>query len=143
MPETPRAKSVLPPRQTPKRALSTSPRKGLRLPPRRAPQNQAATTAGVNAEAGPSEVRKLPPRRVPQNQKAATTGVNAEAGPSNSVITGIPLVVTGNEDLLVLPPIPRDIYEELTTLFDDCDSPLEGPETSDEESKRRKFCWGE
>jgi hypothetical protein len=59
------------------------------------------------------------------------------------VITGIPLVITENEDLLVLPPIPRDTYEELTTLFDDCDSPLEDPDTSDEELKRRKFGWDE
>ena len=144
-PETPRAKSVLPPRQTPKRVLdispSKSPKKGRRLPPRRVPPNQAATTAEVNAEAGPSKVLKLPPRRVPQNQTAATTGVNAEAGPSRSVIAGIPLVVTENEDLLVLPPILRDIFEELTSLFDDCDSPFEGPETSDEESKRHKFGW--
>jgi hypothetical protein len=66
-----------------------------------------------------------------------------EAGPSNSIITGIPLVVTRNEDLLVLPPIPRDIFKELTTLFDDCDSPLKGPDTSDEESKHHKMGWPE
>ena len=86
-------------------------------------------------------MHKLPPRRAPQNQTAATAGVNAEAGPSRSVIAGIPLVVAGNEDLLVLPPIPREIFEELTSLFDDDDSSIRNPETSDEESKRRKFGW--
>ena len=143
---TPRAKSVAPPRQTPKRALDTSPskspKKGSRLPPRRVPQNETATTdVKRDAEAGPYTVHKLPPRRAPQNQTAVTAEVNAEAGPSRVVVAGIPLVVAGNEDLLVLPPIPREIFKELTSLFDDGDSSIRDPETSDEESKRRKLGW--
>jgi hypothetical protein len=104
-------------------------------------QNQTATTdVKCDTEAGPSTGRRLPPWQAPQNKTAAMAN---EVGPSNSVITGTPLVVTRNEDLLVLPLIPRDIFKELTTLFNDCDSPLKGPDTSDEESKHCKMGWPE
>jgi hypothetical protein len=71
------------------------------------------------------------------------TAANAEAGPSLScvAITGTPQVVTGNEELLVLPPMPREIFDELTTMFDHPDSSLTDPDTSDKESKQRKFGW--
>jgi hypothetical protein len=84
--------------------------------------------------------RRLPPRRAPRKQQD-TTAADAEAGPSCVVITGTPQVVTGNEELLVLPPMPREIFEELTTMFDHPDSSLTDPDTSDDESKRRKFGW--
>ena len=43
-----------------------------------------------------------------------------------------------SKDLLVLPPLPRDVFEELMTMFDGADS-LTKLETSDKEAKRRKF----
>ena len=79
------------------------------LPPRRAPKLDMNTTqkgAIVPAFSG-----KLPLHRAPQ-------AARAEVGPSRLVLSGCPQQVTG-EELLVLPPIPRDIFEELTTLFDD------------------------
>ena len=56
------------------------------------------------------------------------------------VITGSPKLVSGN-DLLALPPIPIDIYQELTSMFGGVDSSNGQDEAgmSDEEATRRKF----
>ena len=79
------------------------------LPPRCAPKlDMKSTQKGANV---PPFSGKLPLRRAPQ-------AAGAEAGPSRLVLTGCPQQVTG-EELLVLPPIPREIFEELTSLFDD------------------------
>ena len=84
------------------------PAKSGRLPPRRAPKlDMKSTQKGANV---PAFSGKLPPRRAPQ-------AAGAEVGPSRLVLTGCPQQVTG-EDLLVLPPIPREIFKELTSLFD-------------------------
>ena len=140
------AKSVTPLHQTPKRALGTSlsksPKKGSRLPLQRVPQDQIATTdVKQDIKAGPYTVQRLPPCQAPQNKTATMAKVNTEAGPSHSVITRILLVVAGNKDLLVLPPILREIFEELTLLFDNGDSTIREPDTSDEESKHHKLGW--
>ena len=67
-----------------------------------------STQKGANV---PAFSGKLPPRCAPQ-------AAGAEVGPSCLVLAGCPQQVTG-EDLLVLPPIPREIFEELTSLFND------------------------
>jgi hypothetical protein len=54
-----------------------------------------------------------------------------------TVVTRTPQVVTGS-DLLVLPPIPREVFNELTSMFDNPDSSLMEPEMSDEEAKAHK-----
>ena len=79
------------------------------LPPRRAPKLDVdATKKGPDV---PAFSGRLPPRRAPQ-------AVGAEMGPSRLLLTGCPQPVTGG-DLLVLPPMPLEIFEELTSLFDD------------------------
>lgn len=57
-------------------------------------------------------------------------------------VTGYPQHVPVNQDLLVLPPIPRDLYNELTALTDDpvSDCSTTEPETSEDEIERRKLC---
>ena len=50
-------------------------------------------------------------------------------------------VVPANKEMLILPPIPREIFEELTTLFDDVDSHTGSttePETDEDEIERCK-----
>ncbi|KAH8982318.1 hypothetical protein EDB86DRAFT_3073688 [Lactarius hatsudake] len=68
-----------------------------------------------------------------------------EAGPSRVQVTGYPQQVSGGDDLLVLPPIPRDIYDELissydllTSSYNDVNSSATEPETSEDEQERRR-----
>ncbi|KAI9431145.1 hypothetical protein H4582DRAFT_2085407 [Lactarius indigo] len=68
-----------------------------------------------------------------------------EAGPSRLQVTGYPQQVSGGDDLLVLPPIPRDVYDELITSYDlisssynNINSSATEPETSDDEQERRR-----
>ncbi|KAH9048198.1 hypothetical protein EDB84DRAFT_1673277 [Lactarius hengduanensis] len=68
-----------------------------------------------------------------------------EAGPSRLQVTGYPQQVSGGDDLLVLPPIPRDIYDELissydllTSSYNDVNSSATEPETSEDEQERRR-----
>ena len=132
--DKPRTPQRLPPCRalkihTPKKAAS--PKKALTLKkalsPKKAvsPQFKAIGT-------------RLPPRHAPKNQWPATV-VTTEAGPvpSGLTVAGYAQFVSG-EDLLVLPPLPRDVFEELMMMFDGADS-LTELETSDEEAKRRKF----
>lgn len=129
----------------------------LRLPPRRAPKvltpKKATSPKKVLTPKKALSPKKavspqfkgigtrLTPRRAPKNQRPATD-VTTEAGPglSRLTVTGHAKFVSG-EDLLVLPPLPRDIFDELMTMFDGVASDsLTEPETSsDEEAKRRKF----
>jgi hypothetical protein len=123
-PATLRAVDKLPLQRTLKRGPTPSPRfkasaRPRRLPPLRAPENLLKR---ANAEAAKAEA------------------ANAEAGPSHLVVTGSPQVVAG-QDLLVLPPMPREVFDELTSMFDDVDSSRTEPETSDEGAKRRKCSW--
>ena len=68
------------------------------------------------------------------------TDANTEAGLSCVVITGSPKLISGN-DLLALPPIPIDIYQELTSMFGgiDCSNGRDEPGMSDEEATHHKF----
>ena len=77
----------------------------------------------------------------PKNQWLATD-VTSEAGlgPSGLTITGYTKFISG-EDLLVLPPILRDTFKELMTMFDGTANSLTILETSDEEAKHCKFSW--
>jgi hypothetical protein len=110
----------------------------LRLPPRRAPKNLTPKKArSPRKSVSPWKPgSRLPPRRAP---RPATTA-NTEAGPSRVVITGSPKLVSGNA-LLALPPIPVDIFDELTSMFGGVDSSIwrDEPGMSDEEATRRKF----
>ena len=133
--ENPGTPHRLPPRRapkilTPKKAISPkkvlTPKKALSPKKAVSPQFKGIGT-------------RLPPRRAPKNQRPATD-VTSEAGPGPSglTVTGHAKFVSG-EDLLVLPPIPRDTFEELMTMFDGTADSLTEPETSDDEAKRRKF----
>jgi hypothetical protein len=85
----------------------------------------------------------LPPRCAPQNvlktyscQILVTPRQDPQA---RLVVTGSPQVVTENQDLLVLPPIPRGIFDDHTSLFNAANSPLTEPETSYDNAKRRNL----
>ena len=79
------------------------------LPPRHATKLDVdATQKGPNV---PAFSGRLPLR-------CASQAVGAEMGLSCLLLTGCPQPVTGG-DLLVLPPMPLEIFEELTSLFDD------------------------
>jgi hypothetical protein len=124
---TPHAVDKLPLQRTPKRGLTPSP--------------QFTPSPRFKDSARP---RRLPPRCAPDNLRRANAAkaeaANAEAGPSRVVVTRTPQVVAGL-NLLALPPIPRDVFDELTSMFDDPDSSRKEPEMSDEEAKARKFGW--
>ena len=126
--ENPGTPQRLPPRRAPKILTpkkAASPKKVLTPKKAVSPQFKAIGT-------------RLPPRHAPKNQWPATV-VTTEAGPvpSGLTVAGYAQFVSG-EDLLVLPPLPRDVFEELMTMFDGADS-LTELETSNEEAKRRKF----
>jgi hypothetical protein len=95
-------------------------------------QKGGKTAQASNTKAGPSH-----------NQKGGKTphAPIAEVSLPPLKVTGKARVVSGNEDLLVLPPIPRDIFEELTSLFTDVDSQTGSTtelETSKDEIERCK-----
>jgi hypothetical protein len=95
-------------------------------------QKGRKTAQASNTEAGPS-----------RDQKGGKTphAPIAKASLPPLKVAGKARVVSGNEDLLVLPPIPRDIFKELTSLFADVDSQTGSttePETSEDEIERRK-----
>ena len=83
------------------------------------------------AEAGPS-----------RNQKGKTPQApTAKVSHPLLKLFGDARVVPANKEMLILPPIPREIFEELTTLFDDVDSHTGSTtelETDEDEIERRK-----
>ncbi|KAH9003252.1 hypothetical protein EDB83DRAFT_2533501 [Lactarius deliciosus] len=86
------------------------------------------------------DAKKLPcDPRCKQTGKVPEKQAKAEAGPSRLVVTGYPQQVFGGQDLLVLPPIPRDIYDELTSSHNGLNSSLTEPETSEDEQERRRI----
>ena len=91
----------------------------LRLPPRRVPKNLTLKKArSPRKSVSPWKPgSRLPPRCAP----CPTTIANTEAGPSHVVITSSPKLISGNT-LLALPPIPVDIFDELTSMFGGIDS---------------------
>jgi hypothetical protein len=113
MPASPQGKGGLSPRRSPKKVL------GMPVSPR-------------------VKRRRLPPQCAPQNLARLA---NTEAGPSHLIVSGSPHVVATKHDLLVLPPIPREVFEELTTMFSGPDSTLVEPGTSNEEAKARNIGW--
>ena len=95
-----------------------------RLPPTRETNDVAGTKRPYEAD-----VSVMPAEG--DSKRARTL---AEAGPSSLKIVGKPQYVPGSdkEVLLVLPPIPKSIYEELT------DDSLTEPESSEGEREIRK-----
>ncbi len=63
-----------------------------------------------------------------------------EAGPSTIKATGVPqFVPDSQEELLVLPPMPKSLFEELTTFHGDLDSSVTEPESSEDEARARGY----
>ena len=127
--ENPGTPQRLPPRRAPKILTpkkATSPKKVLTPKKAVSPQFKAIGT-------------RLPPHCAPKNQRPATD-VTTEAGPGPSglTVTGYAKLVS-SEDLLVLPPLLRDVFDELMTMFDGNADSLTKLETSDKEAKCRKF----
>ncbi|KAH9177191.1 hypothetical protein EDB89DRAFT_2064809 [Lactarius sanguifluus] len=75
------------------------------------------------------------PREASRNTTPAKRARQPSAGPSSIKLKGKPQYVPENEVLLVLPPMPRSLYNELT--FDDLDSSLTEPESSEDERAKR------
>ncbi|KAH8982022.1 hypothetical protein EDB92DRAFT_2103395 [Lactarius akahatsu] len=112
---------------TPRRALiEPTPPRGAIQPPGNT-QKRPRDPTGEQTEYPPAKQAKV------------------EAGPSRLQVTGYPQQVSGGDDLLVLPPIPRDIYDELISSYDlfsssynDVNSSATEPETSEDEQERRR-----
>ncbi|KAN0128006.1 hypothetical protein V8E53_014183 [Lactarius tabidus] len=83
---------------------------------------------------------RLPLLHAPENLLKRANAAKAVAGPSCLVVTGSPQVIAG-QDLLVLPPMPREVFNELTSMFDNVDSSCTELETSDAGAKRHKCGW--
>ncbi|KAH8976372.1 hypothetical protein EDB86DRAFT_3097135 [Lactarius hatsudake] len=94
----------------------------------------------------PGNTQKRP--RDPMGEKTKYPPVKqakVEVGPSHVQVTGYLQQVSGGDDLLVLPPIPRDIYDELISSYDlltlsynDVNSLATEPETSEDEQERHR-----
>ena len=105
----------------------------LRLPPRHVPK--VLTLKKAHSPRKSISPWKFSGRLPLQHAPHPTTTANTEAGPSHVVITSTPKLVSGN-DLLALPPIPIDIYHELTSMF----SSIKNEQgMSNEEATHHKF----
>ncbi|KAF8264673.1 hypothetical protein EI94DRAFT_1805486 [Lactarius quietus] len=61
-----------------------------------------------------------------------------QAGPSTIKVSAVPQYVPDSqEELLVLPPMPRSLFEELTMFPGDPDNSLTEPKTSEDEARAR------
>ncbi|KAH9018101.1 hypothetical protein EDB85DRAFT_2154729 [Lactarius pseudohatsudake] len=110
------------------------------VPPERLEEHLSLTElTPPRGETHSGDAKKLPcDPRCKQTGKVPEKQAKAEAGPSRLVVTGLPQQVSGGQDLLVLPPIPRDIYDELTSSHNSLNSSLTEPETSEDEQERRQ-----
>ena len=85
--------------------------------------------------AGPSSMSKGKERAIPPPEPPVT-------GPSS--LANIQLsphyMPDSQDELLVLPPMPKSIYDELMTLFDDLDSDLLAPESPSDDERRGAKC---
>jgi hypothetical protein len=79
--------------------------------------------------------RRLPPCHAPQNLARLA---NTKVGPSRLVVSGSLHVVAETRNLLVLPPMPREVFDKLTSMFNDPDSTLKEPGMS---KKACKYGW--
>ncbi|KAH8981984.1 hypothetical protein EDB86DRAFT_2834591 [Lactarius hatsudake] len=98
------------------------------------------TPPGVN-EDGVADTSSLTGTKCPREVSKDTTkgpvkrARQASAGPSTIKLKGKPQYIPENEVLLVLPPMPKSLYNELT--FDGLDSSLTEPESSEDERARQ------
>ena len=87
-------------------------------------------------QAGPSKVPQAGPSKVPQAglSKAPQAGPSRapQSVPSTVKVTGRPVYIPDSQELVVLPLMPRSLFDELTTFTDDSDSSATEPETEDE-----------
>ena len=110
------------------------PRSPLRLPPQHAPKVLTLKKALSPKKVSPYKFRGRLPLQCALRH---TTDANTKAGPSCMVITSSLKLIFGN-DLLALPPIPIDIYHELTSMFGSVNSSNEQG-MSNEEATCHKF----
>ena len=70
-------------------------------------------------------------------QKTPKASTVPQAGPSTIKGKGKAIYIPDSQELVVLPLMPRSLYDELTTLSDDSDSSATVPETEDEAEAQR------
>ncbi|KAH9021908.1 hypothetical protein EDB85DRAFT_2152098 [Lactarius pseudohatsudake] len=85
---------------------------------------------GVDAVVGTKR-----PREASRDPTPVKRARQPSAGPSTIKLKGKPQYVPENEVLLVLPPMPRSLYNELT--IDNLDTSLTKPESSEDECAMR------
>ncbi|KAI9431694.1 hypothetical protein H4582DRAFT_2084518 [Lactarius indigo] len=80
-----------------------------------------------------------------QTEHPPVKQAKVEGGPSRLQVTGHPQQVAGGDDLLVLPPILKDIYDKLilsyefiVSSYNDFNSLATEPETSEDEQEKRR-----
>src|SRR6266702_1897770 len=84
----------------------------------------------VNLRLGPEELGAV----------TMTSSALMETGPSTIKATGVPqFVPDSQEELLVLPPMPKSLFEELTTFHGDLDSSVTEPKSSEDEARARGY----
>ena len=117
----PKDGTVIPAAPKPDRVLKRSPGTAWAQPPAKFPKKDS-----IRVQEGPSNPSTAP-----------------KAGPSTVKITGVPQYVPDSqEELLVLPPMPRSLFEELTMFSDISDSSVTKPETSEDEACARRGVAG-
>ncbi|KAH9167310.1 hypothetical protein EDB89DRAFT_1910124 [Lactarius sanguifluus] len=96
-------------------------------PPLQQVADAGATPRGALVEPTPPQGAIQPPGNTQkrlhdpmgdQTEHPPAKQAKVEAGPSRHQVTAYPQQVSGGDDLLVLPPIPRDIYDELISSYD-------------------------
>ncbi|KAI9431819.1 hypothetical protein H4582DRAFT_2062417 [Lactarius indigo] len=80
-----------------------------------------------------------------QTEHPPAKQAKVEGGPSHLQVTGHPQQVAGGDDLLVLPPIPKDIYDELISSYEfiassynDFNSLATEPKMSEDKQEKRR-----
>jgi hypothetical protein len=101
--------------------------------PQAAPPTAPQAAPPTAPQAGPPKQPQTGPPRQPQAGPSRVP----QAGPSTVKATGKPVYIPDSQELVVLPLMPRSLFDELTTFTDDPDSSATEPETSEDEQRAR------
>ncbi len=109
--------------------------------------NDVPSASDAKCDDKKDQLKTTPKKRQREDDKTpvgqlAKRPKTGETGSSRTMITGQPREPS-IQSLLVLPPIPMDIYEGLTSMFDGLDSndSATEPETDTDEAERRKIAF--
>ena len=111
---------------------SVTPTKAPQAGPSRTPQAGPSKAPQV----GPSKAPQVGPSRAPQvgHSRAPQAGPSRapQAVPATVKATGKLVYIPDSQELVVLPLMPRSLFDELTTFTNDSDSSATEPELEDE-----------